>query len=84
MSSWSLSKDAKGFLTRFTIFLLVIPLSLLFLVRDVLGPTFSNNRNLIDGLAIVTAVVAVQLVLLWSCYEAFRPESDEKPGSKSE
>jgi len=74
----SVTPDAKFFLAKFTILLLAFPLFTLFFVRDVVAPALELRRNLGEGLAIVSAVVVVQLILVWSCLEGFRPEQDER------
>ena len=69
--------DAKKFLAVFTVLLGVLPLIVLFLVRDVVAPALNLTRGLADGLAIVSSVVCVQLILVWSCIKGFQPERDE-------
>jgi hypothetical protein len=71
------TRDAKVFLATFTILLAVVPMATLFLVRDVIAPRFELAPGLTDGLAIIAAVISVQLILVWSCVQGFKPESDE-------
>jgi hypothetical protein len=71
------SGDAKRFLLKFTVALAVLPLGTLFLVRDVLAPQVGLQQNVTDALAIVFSVIVVQLILVWSCAQAFAPERDE-------
>ena len=77
MSKSSLTSDARFFLVFFTTLLAVGPMTLLFLVRDVIAPKFSLAPGMADGLAIIVAVISVQLILVWSCVQGFKPESDE-------
>ena len=77
MAQLEFSRDAKHFLLKFTALLVVAPLASLLLVRDVIGPHVNLAAGIVDGLAIIVAVVVIQLILLWSCVHAFKPESDE-------
>jgi hypothetical protein len=77
MAQLEFSKDAKYFLLTFSVLLIVAPIASLLFVRDIVGPHLNVAQGIVDGVAIVSAVVMIQLVLLWSCLQAFKPESDE-------
>lgn len=79
----SVTPDAKRFLLTFTFQLFILPVATLLLVRDALGPALKLSSNFVDGLAIISAVVVVQLLLVWSCLQAFKPEADEVEHEKA-
>ena len=74
----TLTSDAKRYLCESSFALLILPISVLFLVRKFIESNFQVEKAISDSVAVVIAVVTVQLVLLWSCLRAFRPEEDEQ------
>jgi hypothetical protein len=72
-----ISNDAKYFLVKFSLLLIIGPMVTLFVIRDFLGPHLEIKRNFTEALSIIGAVIVLQLVLVWSCVAAFKPESDE-------
>lgn len=77
------SPHARVFLVVATLCMLVVPLATLFAVKDVVAPALRLQPNVGDAVALVSAVIAIQLVMFGSCYCAFQedissPEEEEE------
>lgn len=69
---------AKLFLLVASISMVVIPLCTLFLVRDYLAPAFHLKQGVGEAVAIVCSVLAIQLVMVGSCFVAFSEDISEE------
>ncbi|KAH9256409.1 hypothetical protein BASA81_005323 [Batrachochytrium salamandrivorans] len=78
------SSHARVFLVVATLCMLVIPLATLFLVKDVVAPRLQLQSNIGDAVALVSAVIAIQLVMFGSCYCAFQEDISSPMGDSEE